>query len=67
MFVWAKIPEGIKDGYALSDQVLYNCNVFITPGGIFGSAGNSFIRVSLCGSITKFEEAILRINAQKTK
>lgn len=67
MFVWAKIPEGIKDGYALSDQVLYNCNVFITPGGIFGSAGNSFIRVSLCGSITKFEEAILRINAQKSK
>src|SRR5690242_18489954 len=36
MFMWAKIPEGYKDGYALSDDVLYNSNVFITPGGIFG-------------------------------
>mgnify|MGYP001810760368 CR=1 FL=1 len=66
MFVWAKIPEGFKDGYELSDQVLYKSNVFITPGGIFGSAGNQFIRVSLCGSITKFEEAIQRIKAQRT-
>ncbi|OYW80891.1 MAG: hypothetical protein B7Z27_02965 [Sphingobacteriia bacterium 32-37-4] len=66
MFVWAKIPQGLKDGYELSDQVLYNSNVFITPGGIFGSAGNQFIRVSLCGSITKFEKAIQRIKAQMT-
>lgn len=61
MFVWAKIPSGYKDGYELSDQVLYNNNVFITPGGIFGTAGNLFVRVSLCGSIEKFEEAIQRI------
>ncbi|WP_439505893.1 pyridoxal phosphate-dependent aminotransferase [Sediminibacterium sp.] len=67
MFVWAKIPVGLKDGYELSDQVLYNSNVFITPGGIFGSAGNQYIRVSLCGSINKFEEAIQRINEQKKK
>ncbi len=61
MFIWAKIPAGYKDGYALSDEVLYNSNVFITPGGIFGSAGDGFIRVSLCGSIEKFEEAIRRV------
>ena len=61
MFIWAKIPAGYKDGYALSDEVLYNSNVFITPGGIFGSAGDGFIRVSLCGSIEKFEEAIERV------
>ncbi|MEN9686914.1 MAG: hypothetical protein RLZZ28_2700 [Bacteroidota bacterium] len=61
MFVWAKIPAHYKDGYALSDEVLYGSNVFITPGGIFGSAGNGYIRVSLCGSIEKFEEAIQRI------
>ncbi len=61
MFIWAKIPAGYKDGYALSDEVLYNSNVFITPGGIFGSAGDGFIRVSLCGSIEKFEEAIKRV------
>lgn len=62
MFVWAKIPEGYKDGYVLSDEVLYKSNVFITPGGIFGSAGNNYIRVSLCAPIEKFEEAIRRIN-----
>ena len=61
MFVWAKIPSEYKDGYALSDKVLYDANVFITPGGIFGSAGNEYIRVSLCGSVEKFSEAIKRI------
>ncbi len=63
MFVWAKVPEGYKDGFALSDRVLYDANVFITPGGIFGKAGNGYIRVSLCGSIDRFEEAISRIKA----
>jgi aspartate/methionine/tyrosine aminotransferase len=61
MFVWAKIPNSCKDGFALSDQVLYNNQVFITPGGIFGSAGNGFIRVSLCASEEKFQAAIKRI------
>ena len=61
MFVWAKIPATYKDGYALSDEVLYNSNVFITPGGIFGKAGDGFIRVSLCGSVERFDEAIKRI------
>ena len=65
MFMWAKIPEGYKNGYALSDDVLYNNNVFITPGGIFGSAGDQYIRVSLCGSIERFEEAIKRIKKVK--
>lgn len=62
LFVWAKIPVNYKSGYELSDHVLYNANVFITPGGIFGNAGDGYIRVSLCGSIEKFEEAIRRIN-----
>jgi len=63
MFVWAKIPAKYKDGYALSDKVLYDANVFITPGGIFGTAGNDYIRVSLCGSMEKFNEAIKRVKA----
>ena len=62
MFVWAKIPENYQTGYALSDHILYNSNVFITPGGIFGTAGDGYIRVSLCGSVERFEEAIRRIN-----
>lgn len=61
MFVWAKIPGKYNNGYEVSDEVLYNSNVFITPGGIFGSAGDGYIRVSLCGSIERFEEAIKRI------
>lgn len=61
LFVWAKIPAKYKTGYELSDEVLYNANVFITPGGIFGNAGDGYIRVSLCGSVEKFEEAIRRI------
>ncbi len=61
LFVWAKIPAKYKTGYELSDEVLYKSNVFITPGGIFGSAGDGYIRVSLCGSVERFEEAIRRI------
>ena len=61
MFVWAKIPELYKDGFEMSDAILYGANVFITPGGIFGSAGNGFIRVSLCSPEEKLKEAIERI------
>ena len=61
LFVWAKIPSTYKDGFALSDDVLYDSNVFITPGGIFGDAGEKYVRVSLCAPVEKFEEAIKRL------
>lgn len=61
MFVWASIPAGYRDGYKLSDKMLYEHHVFITPGGIFGSAGNQYIRVSLCSPEDKISEAIQRI------
>jgi len=64
LFVWAKIPSKYKNGYELSDDVLYNSNVFITPGGIFGDAGEKYIRVSLCAPVEKFEESINRIRAK---
>ncbi|TXH21155.1 MAG: aminotransferase class I/II-fold pyridoxal phosphate-dependent enzyme [Chitinophagaceae bacterium] len=67
MFVWARIPDTHQDGYQLADEVLYNANVFITPGGIFGSNGDQYIRISLCGSVEKFEEAIKRIAASKSE
>lgn len=63
LFVWAAIPGNYKDGYALSDNVLMQANVFITPGGIFGKAGNKYIRVSLCAPEEKLEEAIKRIKS----
>jgi aspartate/methionine/tyrosine aminotransferase len=61
LFMWAAIPQEFEDGYALSDKVLYQSNVFITPGGIFGSAGNGYVRISLCSSEQKITEAIDRI------
>ncbi len=65
LFIWAKIPAQYKDCYELSDKVLYDGGVFITPGGIFGEAGNNFIRVSLCSPEEKFETAIERIKMIK--
>jgi LL-diaminopimelate aminotransferase len=62
MFVWAGIPGKYKDGYDLSDQVLYGAGVFITPGGIFGKAGEKYIRVSLCSNGEKLQESIERVS-----
>jgi Aspartate/tyrosine/aromatic aminotransferase len=67
MFVWAKIPAAYESGYALSDEVLQKAFVFITPGGIFGSAGNGYVRVSLCSTEEKFAESLGRIKAFSLK
>jgi aspartate/methionine/tyrosine aminotransferase len=67
MFVWAKIPAKYNNGFELSDEVLYGARVFITPGGIFGSAGDNYIRVSLCSTEEKFEESIDRIKKRLNK
>lgn len=61
MFVWAKVPAPYADGYALSDAVLYGHHVFITPGDIFGSNGNGYIRVSLCAPVERFDAAIAKL------
>lgn len=61
LFVWAKINDRFKDCYDCSDFILHNSYVFITPGGIFGTAGEKYIRVSLCATEEKIAEAIMRI------
>ena len=61
LFVWSKISSKYRNGFELSDDVLYKSNVFITPGGIFGDSGDKYVRVSLCAPVEKFEEAIMRI------
>lgn len=61
LFVWAQIPSTYSDCYALSDKVLYDAKVFITPGGIFGTAGEQFIRISLCANQDTLDKAIIRI------
>ena len=63
LFIWASIPSNFQDGYALSDKVLQGANVFITPGGIFGNAGDKYVRVSLCATEEKIDAAIQRIKA----
>jgi LL-diaminopimelate aminotransferase len=61
MFIWAKIPEKYKDSGELADKILYNKNVFITPGLIFGDKGNRYVRISLCSTENLLEEALKRI------
>jgi aspartate/methionine/tyrosine aminotransferase len=63
LFMWAKIPKQYKDGYELTDEILYNKNVFLTPGGIFGSNGNQYIRISLCAKAEVIKEALARIQS----
>jgi LL-diaminopimelate aminotransferase len=65
MFVWAKIPAAYADGYALSDRVLQGAGVFITPGGIFGPAGEGYVRVSLCSTKERLQESIDRMEKEK--
>ena len=60
MFVWAKIPEG-KKSEEVTDHILYDKNIFITPGTVFGSQGEGYIRFSLCVPEDKIKEAISRI------
>ncbi len=62
MFVWAKIPAHYESGFEMSDSILQKARVFITPGGIFGSRGMHYIRVSLCNSTVVFEKAINNIS-----
>lgn len=61
LFVWAKIPGYEISSEALINEILYNAHVFITPGFIFGSNGNRYIRISLGSSATKIKDAYERI------
>ena len=63
MFVWAKIKDESVSAEALSDRILYNANVFVTPGFIFGSKGERYMRISLCSKEEVYQEALSRIKA----
>ena len=60
LFVWAKIPKG-KKAEEVTDAILYDKDIFITPGTIFGSQGEGYIRFSLCLTTVIIKEAISRI------
>lgn len=61
MFIWAKIPDKWKNAGEIADKILYEKNVFITPGFIFGSNGERYLRISLCSPESMLEEVIERL------
>lgn len=61
MFLWGRIPDSCKDAEQITERVLHEARVFITPGFIFGSNGSRYIRISLCAKDEKFQEALERI------
>lgn len=62
LFLWGRIPESYGSSEELADKVLYDASVFITPGFIFGSNGDRYIRISLCATEEKMKLALDRIN-----
>ena len=63
MFLWGRIPDSYKDCEKLTERILHEARVFITPGFIFGSNGNRYVRISLCAKDEKMREALGRIRA----
>ena len=61
MFLWGRIPDSIANVEDLTERILHEARVFITPGFIFGSNGERYIRISLCAKEEKIQEALLRI------
>ncbi|KOS06321.1 aminotransferase [Flavobacterium akiainvivens] len=60
LFVWAKLPAGIENAEAYVDSILYDRHIFLTPGTVFGSAGEGYVRFSLCADEKVITEAINR-------
>ena len=63
MFLWGRIPDQYADAEELTEKVLHEARVFITPGFIFGSNGRRYVRISLCAKDEKIEEALGRIKS----
>ena len=61
MFVWGRIPEDYADAEVLTEKVLHEARVFLTPGFIFGSNGRRYVRISLCAKEERMEAALHRI------
>ena len=65
LFLWGRIPEGEESSEKFADRILYGARVFITPGFIFGSNGERYVRISLCATEEKMREALNRIKEMK--
>lgn len=67
LFLWGRIPDNEASSESLADRVLYEGRVFITPGFIFGSNGDRYIRISLCATEENMRKALDRINKMNNK
>ena len=67
MFIWAKVSDKVDNPRELIDDLLHNAHVFITPGEVFGSNGDRFIRLSLCSEEKIYDKAIANIEAWKER
>lgn len=63
MFLWGRIPDCYADVEILTERILHEARVFLTPGFIFGSNGQRYVRISLCASEARMAEALQRIQA----
>lgn len=63
MFLWGRIPDCYADVEVLTERILHEARVFLTPGFIFGFNGQRYVRISLCASETRMAEALQRIQA----
>lgn len=61
LFLWGRLPEGEESAEKFCDRILKDARVFITPGFIFGSNGEGYVRISLCATEERMEEALKRI------
>lgn len=61
MFLWGRIPDSYDNCEQLTERVLHEAEVFITPGFIFGAGGERYVRISLCAGDSQIEEALNRI------
>ena len=61
MFLWGRIPDSYSDVEELTERVLHEARVFITPGFIFGTNGRRYVRISLCAKNEQMEEALKRV------
>jgi len=68
LFIWAELPADYEgDSFAFSDEVMEKCDVFVTPGGIFGSEGLRYVRITLCCPAELLEKATARVRERLHK
>lgn len=67
LFLWGRIPEAAESAERICDDILYGARVFITPGFIFGSNGERYVRISLCATVENLNRALERITEFMSK